>query len=417
MFEDYVKNYRWILKEDLSSYLKMDRVKLKSFLYSIKLSDEEKSRYHYLRNNLLDIKDKAEFLSVMPEFKPFIKNGLICSKWNELNNEPYGKNLNNPYLDDIELSFYKEKGVIGPYQLGSSSEKKLIRIQKNIQTIQKNGHVIISGLKNINILELAMDPEILAKISSILGDNIVLLNSILRIIPENSHKEKKFIITHSDINIVAGSLSPDFFDEKDKGFVTVWISISGTNEELAPLHFFPTTQKWGIIPISSYLKHVAQNPHLIEYYSRALSLIGNNQFYGISGLNYDIISSTFSVNALSNIKKVSILTNPGEYIIFNGHILHGSSINRSNKPRIAISFRYRNAMEKPIVSLNYGLSKEHFRKFYSPDELKQIGMPEACTDFIALQLLGSKHHVDYTPINIPKLLKIMKEKNFTNELL
>lgn len=425
ILKNYLKNGYWVEKESMHSFLESSCAEIQNYIESFDLNYEENLRYNFLKKSLplsstFTKSDTNEFLKFLPEFKYRVECNNSRIVWPKLKSDIKEEKIISKgkisSLDSEQLAFYRKFGVIGPIQLTSLMPGQLDNLCKiSLKEKRSNKENESVHIVSKNILELASNEGILSKISSILGNNIILLMGLIHVIPPHQNPGKSFLshsIPHSDFGLVEDRFEPGFFEENggDAGFLNVWISLTGTNEDHAPLNFFPTTHHWGLIPISEYLKCASKDTSKIDYFFRAMSFIGNKHIIARMALNCEVLLR-HSDPELHSIRRTQIYAEPGGIIIFNGHTLHNISLNRTNSPRIAVSFRYRNALEKPLTPINFGLTNERLSSLYTEEELKEINFSKT-QKTPAIQILGNKCHQDYQTININRLLDIMDNRGY-----
>ena len=205
-----------------------------------------------------------------------------------------------------------------------------------------------------------------------------------------------------------------FHSENDPGFTNVWVSLTGTDSSHSPISFFPGTHQWGVVPLNSCLNRAvkAQQHEQQAYYCRALALENNKHIIARMALNCDVVAEDVNDDLLDQIPRLQLSTEPGDFIIFSGHVLHHISPNYSDKPRIAMSFRYRNAQEQPLVPINFGLTQDKLQQYYSHQELSDANMLADNGVIPVIQVSGERCHPDYQRINLSQLLNIMKAKGY-----
>lgn len=418
-----LKKNKWAKKESIRHFFQAEEPRIKKYFSSIELSEDEKRRSEQLKDafkkcNLFDPNDISIIQSIIPEYSNEILgiNNVAC--WPTLCNKVTPiETIGNSILKGLnreDLEFYQEYGVIGPYTLEGSIKKKIEFIHDRILKNSSNSLKLSAAhIESKSILLLGINPGIISNISSILGEDVVLVDSSIHLVPNAKKCRNKSFISHSDVNVIGGMLPLSFYQEKESGFVTVWISISGTNEYNSPLHFFPTTHKFSIIPAIDRLRLIKKNPKFLEYYCRLLSLSGNKHYSCISAMNFDsILEHLKNIDQCDNIMRTEIYTEPGEYIIFNGHVLHGSIANNTSNPRLAINFRYRAAKEKVHNGGYFDFTRKKLEKFYTSNELKLLGIAPFNHKIPIIQISGKECNDNYYPLSIEKLLNVMENKKY-----
>ncbi len=268
---------------------------------------------------------------------------------------------------------------------------------------------LYSSLKNKDLFELAANPDILEKVSSILGGNIALSNlSIHEIPPGNgkSSQETQGMVhafnCHSDLS----SGSHYYFKTDtnrmenlvlDNRGVCVWVSVTGTDPYNAPLYLFPRTHHWEITTPFTYLENARGDWEELEQILKLLAIHPSNSArrIGLCNIEYKYCLANYK-SLLPKIARTEIYTKPADIIMFNQHTRHGSGINSSSQSRLAISLRYNTAMKEigGIESAGAVVTQEEREKLgFGNDPRKPM-----------IQLLGEQHHPNNVPIDLNRLL-------------
>lgn len=405
--EEYIKRGKWNIKEDLRTFLLMESSRMRNLLSTINLSDEEKNRCAKMKSILSSseilAEAKEDFLNVIHEYGESWGNDKPKEDWPRLNHKIIGnRNFENSggfYFTRTEIDFYQQNGVVGPIKL-TTLDKRILESLSTKST--SKGAISNFYFKFSEILKLVKNTEILSKVRSILGDNVVFINDTILVVPPGDQLD----VTHSDIQGSSAHLGTEFY-RGDSGILNVWISITEINKNNSPLHVFPSTHLWGISSLYSHLTCIKKNLSEVDYYSKLLALEGDKMHVTRSlRLNAESILEHYSEEELSNICRAEIYTEPGECVFFNGHIIHGSTTNDTDKVRIAVALRYRVATAPPIYA---GFTKDVLDKIYSEEEIKMFKMPKDGRKAI-IQVLGDKHHNDYCPIDTDSLIYTMENR-------
>ena len=301
-----------------------------------------------------------------------------------------------------QFNFYNKKGVLGPIKLEFLDQIDLKVFEK---IITHQGDLSDYYYKSQKILSIAIHPEVLSKVKSILGENVILLNDTIIYVAPN----KQLDATHSDIQGGATIMGDNFYDN-DSGFLNVWVSITGTNSKNAPLHFFPGTHQWPINPIILHIESISKHPEKINYFAKLFTIFDKSEYIRRSHrLHLQVINDIYPQHILSDIQRYEIYTKPGECIFFHPHVLHGSFTNQTSKPRISIALRYRKAEDKPM---NFGFTRENLLHYYTDSELDGLGLDHKEDKLPALQVAGNKHHKKYKAVRVDLLSRLIESKGY-----
>ncbi|MBD0352158.1 MAG: phytanoyl-CoA dioxygenase family protein [Flavisolibacter sp.] len=165
--------------------------------------------------------------------------------------------------------------------------------------------------------ELAMHADILGKINSLLGKNVLLWGS--QIIKQKPFRRHRF---HRDIefSVIDG--------------VAVWLAVKNVNSDT-----------FSVIPGSQLFRLSPQELSFLEGFN----------------LNDEaaVLSSTKKINPDSEL--VSLNISDGQYIIFHGKLWHGTK-NKTANPRYAINLRYTNPCFKVRIGKNGDLPNAEWHK-------------------------------------------------------
>jgi len=188
-------------------------------------------------------------------------------------------------MDTFEANSIKKEYVNFYEGINSESEK--------IEHKTKS-HLIFNWANKI-----IFNKNILKVVKSIIGDDIVVWNSLIFLKPPNS---KKFVSYHQDQNY--------WKIKMDKG-LTVQVALSESSIQNGCLQILPESQKKNY---SHYDKKDTNN------------LLARGQ---------EVVLSSEENNKLKD-----IILKPGEFCAFHGNIVHGSQINSSDDYRFLFSIRY-----------------------------------------------------------------------------
>lgn len=397
LYVDYLRRSQWAEMESMAAYLQKALQTTSSFVSQSKLSSEEQKQFEVINNWF-----QTEYEPQKTTLLPFHKLEAVGKTF-----ESFGED----YLTGKEIDFYLEKGVLGPLPVRSLNKEHLKSITDKFlnfnQDYFRNLGSLYTVLKHRCMLELATNSEILAKVSSILGDNIMLCNISVHEIGAGNGKssletngEVDAFNCHSDLSSGShyyfrpGANQVEGLVLDNRG-VCVWVSISGTHKENSPLYFFPKTHLWEITTPFTHIEKARHDPAALTHVLKLLALNHRNpaRRMGLCNLEYESLLSSPSV--LAGIYRTEIYTKPGDIILFNQHTRHGSGFNASPQARLAISMRFNTALKEvggtetagPVVT-----QTERELLGFKEDKRKPM-----------VQLLGDRHHPNNVPISLKHL--------------
>ncbi len=340
----WLTNGIWKEKESMDRYILNVLEKTQGYVASHRFSPTETARFKALKTWY-----QNDYVRQKSSLIPFIKL------------EALGKGFDpscSDFLNRDEISCYLEQGFVGPLKIASLTEEHLQTLFKEFHHFHKDHNrnlgSVYSMLKHRSMFDLATNTTILNKVSSILANNIMLVNMTVNAIPPGEGKSTtetsghiSSLNCHSDLS----SGSQYHFEAGanhiknltlDNQCVNVWVSITGTDADNAPLYFFPKTHLWEIPTPFTYL-NLAQDPTAIL---RLLAFKKGSAVRRIGLYNEEyryLLSSRYRA-LLPYVFQTEVYTQPGECILFNAHCKHGSGTNTSSKVRLAITMRFNTAM-------------------------------------------------------------------------
>lgn len=405
-----------VMHEDLASFLAHERPRIHAMINALSYASNEKARFLFLKKvighiDTLSLEERKQWLAIFPEWADV--DFHAHPPWIQLNTKAWPKTTtsqqNMNALSSTQISNYEQLGFTGPFHTQSISQEQINCLYEiALAKPRKNGMSV--QMEDPRILQLATNKEIIAKVASVLGNNIVLLSVIIHVVPAQVATSNKTLMSHSDLNPIQDRQDNSHFEHHPNGFLNVWFSLTTTCEQRSPLHFFPGTHCLGMVPLPAYF-HTAQNDsQYLDYYCKALSLQGYRRDLGRLALHMDVLYKNRNKLSLNNVYRTTVYTNPGDYIIFNPHTLHGTLPNQHDQPRIAISLRYKCATDKPLKRVDFGYSLEQLKALYNLAELTTLGLATSEEKPCAIQVLGDQHHKDYQIIDKAIILKMMQEK-------
>lgn len=391
-----VKRGGWGVKEPMDQYLNKALAISQRYVSQILLSPEEEAE-------LKKIKEwyHRKYVPQSSTLLPFIKL------------EARGKTFEQAggsYLSQEDIANYMHHGFIGPVAITSLTQADLRAISDRFQNFNrdyyKNLGSLYNTLSNYCLFRLATNPDILAKVSSILGEDVQLSNVTVHEIGSGGGKssmETKGNVNdfncHSDVS--SGShyyFKPEGNQVEDLALdnqgVCVWVSITGTTPRNAPLYLFPQTHLWEITTPFTYIENAKKNPQALDHVFKLLAFNHKNpaRRIGLCALEYLYLLSSQYKPMLSKIHQTEIYTPPGSVIMFNQHCRHGSGFNYTQEPRLAISLRFNTALKEVGGT-------EWAGAVVTSAEKQKLGLGDDPRKPM-LQLLGTRHHPNNVPIDL-----------------
>lgn len=397
----------WGPKEDLYSFLDDETQRLEKL---IDLNSAEISPKKYAKIlNLFEQYSPTDlwvqkFLTCFPEYGKgsYLFPEPAPNTWPTLANtcpifkSEYNKNKKikkSEGFNEDQKQFFKKNGILGPIKIDFFQNMDFSFFE---EVITHSGEKSKYFFKSNKIIDLAIHDKLLSKVQDLIGENVVLLDDTIVFINPHQNAEA----THTDIQGGTVLFGDDFFRD-DPGFLNVWISISGTDCLKAPLHFFPGTHRFSIIPTLTHLYAIHKHPERLPYYSNLFACLGGNEHVRRSlRLHIETLKETFEKDLLKRYVRQEIYTDPGDCIFFNSHVLHGSSPNLSNTPRIAIVFRYRQAEAKP---LNFGFPQDILNSCLELPKNYETMDYKTLPEVPVVQVLGNQQHKGYRVIDVEKI--------------
>lgn len=380
----------WRSKESLNLFLSDEIFRAQTLINNkpFKKSSNHKHLRSLFKNCELTSCWINDFLSFFPEYKkssPIFCEKIKINTWPKLQKEEiedqHADYMTKGGFSSTEKMFFKQNGVLGPIKINTFKSKNFSFLKELIvHSGDKSNYLFQSK----DMLNLAANGEILSKVQSLLGKDVVILDDTVLLINPGQNVD----VTHSDVQGHASLLGDQFF-RNDPGVLNVWISVSGTNDLKSPLHFFPGSHHFPIIPSLEHLRVICRHPEKAFYYSNLFSFLGKEEHNRRAHrLHMETLKEVFHEIYLERYIRQEIYTEPGECIFFNSHVLHGTSKNVSDSPRISIVFRYRKATAKPLAEGSPFLCFQIKQK--DKNGMKEIPV---------IQILGNKHHSSYQIAN------------------
>lgn len=395
-------------QEIFSDYLKHRIASLNSYLASLPYSSKEAALQGRIKQEYAnrgsykeeDIFAEEPFSS--GRFKTLEVNGVPCLSRDEVEN-------------------YSKYGFVGPIKIKTITQDTLSAIFSRYTGIPKTLNPqeyrearVRQEWQNSDLLRLASNPEIVSKVSSLLGDNIKVRFTGIHEVPPGvgsfssiTSGQVHALCAHSDTNLAARlskrGLTGPFVDLDS---INVWFSITGTTRDNGPLYVFPKTHKWSVLTPYKYLEHSKGDADLSERTFKLLSISGfGNEMIANHMLSYQYIQESINRDTLSTIRRTEVYTEPGECLIFSSHLMHGSDVNSTATPRLAISIRYSSALKSENED-----TLNAVKAIFSPQERTQLGLIEGDTRTPIIQVLGKEHHTRSCLVDLNQLKIILSQK-------
>lgn len=409
-----IESGKWAEKESLDVYLKKRIPILERYFEELSRTPEENELAKRISSRYLN-KEGYNYLESLP-----YRLNLTTSNKTRENSGP-------AFFSEREISFYLKNGFVGPTDMQTLSKDRLKAVHNKFSGMLKGStpeqnrtKVLRQEWRDLDVFDIVTNKELLAKISSFLGDDIKMRYTSMHEVPPGqgsfSEMTKGHIsdfYAHSDMNlgtavIPKSDTEPPFCD---RDAVSAWVSISGTNPDNAPLFVFPGTHEWDITTPLTFLEQTKTDQKAFDLTSKLLSTKSwANQLNAQHYLYYNYLLSSPYQKMLSTTRKTEIYMKPGECLFFTTHLLHGSEINRLNIPRLGLSIRYSRATN-PENEENLSV----VRNLFSKSEREQMGLKDNDNRIPIFQVLGTKHHANTVPVNLRELRKILVKKRSQSE--
>ena len=205
-------------------------------------------------------------------------------------------------LNEKQIEKYHDEGFIAPIRV--MSEEEALKIKERVEEAEKafpeefnpenrnNLHLTFMVLD-----ELAHNPIILDAVEDLIGPDFSLWSSVMFIKnPSTEH----FVSCHQDATYM-GMTSSDF--------LTPWIALTPSTEEMGCMAMIPRSHKQNILPHQDTFDE-------------------NN-----------ILTRGQVVKDVDEEKAVNLILKPGEMSIHHGAVIHGSKPNKSKQRRIGFALQ------------------------------------------------------------------------------
>jgi len=205
-------------------------------------------------------------------------------------------------LNEKQIEQYHDEGFVAPIRV--MSEKEALKVKEGVEEAEKafpeefnpenrnNLHLTFMVLD-----ELAHNPIILDAVEDLIGPDFSLWSSVMFIKnPSTEH----FVSWHQDATYM-GMTSSDF--------LTPWIALTPSTEEMGCMAMIPRSPKQNILPHQDTFSE-------------------NN-----------ILTRGQGVKDVDEEKAVNLILKPGEMSIHHGAVIHGSKPNKSKQRRIGFALQ------------------------------------------------------------------------------
>ena len=205
-------------------------------------------------------------------------------------------------LNEKQIEKYHDEGFIAPIRV--MSEEEALKIKERVEEAEKafpeefnpenrnNLHLTFMVLD-----ELAHNPIILDAVEDLIGPDFSLWSSVMFI---KNPSTEYFVSWHQDATYM-GMTSSDF--------LTPWIALTPSTEEMGCMAIIPRSHKQNILPHQDTFSE-------------------NN-----------ILTRGQVVKDVDEEKAVNLILKPGEMSIHHGAIIHGSKPNKSKQRRIGFALQ------------------------------------------------------------------------------
>ncbi len=407
----HLRKGEWGEKENLYVYLQERIPILQNYFKQLPQSPEEGVLMHRILDRYLS-KQGFTYGASLP-FRLDLKPSHITRE-----------NSGPSFFSERELDFYFENGFIGPKTIKSVSQERLKALHSRFTGMLQGSTPDQSRLKILrqewrdpDVFDLVTNPEIVSKVSSLLGPNIKMRFTSMHEVPPGegsfacmTNQQISDFYAHSDMNLGTAAIprvdTQDPFCDKDA--ISVWISISGTTEHNAPLFVFPGTHKWDITTPLTYLNQFKDDPNALLETGKLLATKGfANQLNANHYLFYKYLLASSEQSRLCETSRTEMYMQPGDCLFFTTHLLHGSKINTTAISRLGMSIRYSRATNEEN---NENLTI--VRSLFTDEEQLEMGLEKGDERTPIFQVLGNAHHEKSKPVNLAALRNILRNKEF-----
>jgi len=311
------------------------------------------------------------------------------------------------YLSQQEIEQFASDGLLGPFKTSVGSEK----IAKAHNHGFSNPTQVYPHLYSENFLDIALDPAIVQRVSSILGGEVDIARTSLFV--KQPGDPAAYTRWHMNPPLNWGSS-----EDTDTKYLTVWIALSNATLQHGCLKVIPRSYKMypsELVPrvmdsellldkpFDSFLNSVMvkkfrqqddrnkQTPSKFDKFT--LSRV-NVASVMVRALCYNNYFKSFVEN--NNLKAYGLPASPGEFYMFVSENFHASLPNLSDEARVAMVIRFmkRTADTGQVSSLQTIINRtpEGVKK-----EIRQsdgsFRMPIFATDSAKSGVVGGKHYL------------------------
>ncbi|MFT5502982.1 MAG: ectoine hydroxylase-related dioxygenase (phytanoyl-CoA dioxygenase family) [Gammaproteobacteria bacterium] len=249
------------------------------------------------------------------------------------------------HLSQAQVSNYQENGYLFPLDLAESLDMKKIKSDfDRLQVLQPPSGINkpMAGYLRQNaqylfplINQIALFPDLLDKVESILGDTLLLYSAEFFI---KEPQTNKVVTWHQDLTYWGLGETDDE--------ITAWVALSDVNVESGCMQFIAGSHKNRILP------------HQDSYSEN--NLLSRGQEIAIE---------------IDEKQAVNIELMPGQVSFHHGRIFHASGPNRSHNQRIGLALRYiKPSVQQQFNDHDYAIlargqdQSEHWRYVKPPKE-------------------------------------------------
>jgi ectoine hydroxylase-related dioxygenase (phytanoyl-CoA dioxygenase family) len=295
-------------------------------------------------------------------------------------------------LSESDRGFFAHYGILPPYALQSLTDGDLTRIEKRVDVLaQTSLNSSLAYLFSEELLDLALNPEIVARVASLLGDDITFLGTSGPMY-KAPYSEDATPWHSANAQTFGGGTRGTNFD-----LVTCWVALTEANLANGCMKILPrsytfnclklellqwdsvsTTTLWGLVDFLKKHAYRFDLKKVAMMLSRRLAFSDIDGMYFLEGGTgnrrynpfHSSIDMTISVgeNNLANLSSVpGVLLNAkrGDMYTFISQNSHGSFSNQTGAWRKAIALRYaKTGLSNPnIADDSYSLLKRYLDEF------------------------------------------------------
>lgn len=236
-------------------------------------------------------------------------------------------------LTDEQVTFFKENGFVGPFDLYPPDEAPLLWNQAKIEMVlsanKPHESTVINYDRHLDCDTLSAHvtrPEIVHKLRSLMGDDVLCWRSnIFKKDPGESgtgwHQVEHFVVGETTTSS-APSLTYTEPGAHVSQEITAWTAFSDSHKENGCLRFVPGSHKrW--------------------YYdeSKSLSFDVESKTHDFFGYDYSELKLDPAWDP-EDANPVDMEMNAGQFVLFVAKCIHGSQPNVTDTPRLGYASRY-----------------------------------------------------------------------------